>query len=139
MGPPPAGATYGRGVSPTLDPHALERLGEDLGDDDLLLELAQDLIAALPARLAALRAAATAVPVDADAEEEGRRAAHTLKSTARLMGLVDLGEHAAHLEASAPVWSPDALVLLDRLAAEARAALGAWVARTTTEVGPTPG
>ncbi len=134
-----AGATYGRGVSPTLDPDALDRLGKDLGDDDLLLELVHELIAALPVRLAALRAAATAVTVDADAEEGGRRAAHTLKSTARLMGLVDLGEHAAHLEASAPVWSPDALVLLDRLAAEAEGALGAWVARTTSRPASAPG
>lgn len=121
-------------MSPTLDLDVLARLGEDLGDDELLLELAQELLAALPDRVATVRAAA-ADAADPDAEDVGRRAAHTLKSSARLLGLVELGEHAAHLEIAAPHWSPDALAHLDRLAAEGAAALGAWADGT----GRTPG
>lgn len=125
-------------MNPTLDLDALARLGEDLGDDELLLELAQELVAALPDRVATVRAAAAAGAAEPGAEDEGRRAAHTLKSSARLLGLVDLGEHAAHLEASAPHWSPDVLARLDRLAADGAAALRAWADLRTRAEGSAP-
>lgn len=108
-----------------LDPDLLHQLREDLGDDDLVVELARELVAALPERLAALRRGAVAV--GAPAVEDARRAAHTLKSSARLMGLTTLAERAALLEATTPPWSAELLSDLDIVATEAAEALRDWV------------
>jgi HPt (histidine-containing phosphotransfer) domain-containing protein len=113
-------------VDARLDPDVLERLREDLGDDELVAELAQELVAALPDRVAAVRAGAAAAGVPA--ADDARRAAHTLKSSARLMGLSALADRAAGLEATAPPWSVDQLAGLDAVAAEAADALRDWLA-----------
>jgi HPt (histidine-containing phosphotransfer) domain-containing protein len=120
-------------VDARLDPDLLHQLIEDLGDDELVVELAQELVAALPDRLAALRRGAAAVGVpDVD---DARRAAHTLKSSARLMGLTALAERAALLEATTPPWSAELLSDLDVVASEAAEALRDWVA-TALVAGP---
>ncbi len=108
-----------------LDPDVLHQLREDLGDDELVVELAQELVAALPDRLAALRRGAAAVGVPA--VDDARRAAHTLKSSARLMGLTALADRAALLEATTPPWSAELLADLDAVASEAAEALRDWV------------
>lgn len=70
---------------PVLDPEALDSLTADLGDEGAVREIVLSFLTGLSGRLGELDAAATAGRAD-----DARRAAHTVKSGARLVGAVAL-------------------------------------------------
>lgn len=131
------GAPYRRGVSldpspvppsvdggapalPVLSPGVLAGLAEDLGEVSEVVELVEEFLAALPDRLTQVTAGSDPV--------EARRAAHTVKSTSALLGLVSLSSLCAELErqvAEGPLLPEQHLDLRDRAAA-ARTALVTW-------------
>jgi histidine phosphotransfer protein HptB len=116
---------------PVLDPARLESLRKDLGEDGAL-EVAQVFFREGPKRLEELSKSLAARD-----RATLERAAHSLKSNARLFGATELGERCAELEAASRATIPaDARACIDeirRLHAEADAAI-----RATMHPGPAP-
>ena len=109
---------------PTIDTATLDRLADELGGRDVVQMLAATYLDELPGRTAALTEAAELGDLGGIS-----RAAHTLKSSSRLLGGLGLGdlcqdaEHTADL-ATARALVPQVVALADRFGAE----LKAWMA-----------
>jgi PAS domain S-box-containing protein len=101
--------------APDFDPEVLTRLGEDLGSDEILTDLVTQYLSELDHRVEGIVAA---VAVD-----DRRRAAHTLKSTARLLGAERLADVCLEIEHGQTV-PPD----LVEIASTSRSHLEGWIA-----------
>jgi CheY-like chemotaxis protein len=102
LGPPPTPPLSGQPQASApprapLEAEALRQLRLVSGDDSLLREVCEHLLADLPARQRALTAAITAHDW-----EEAARIAHALKSAARAVGATDLANLCATLERPNP-------------------------------------
>lgn len=113
--PPPEGSTA----------HAETEVG-DFDDRGVFLAEARELLAAMAQPLAVLRDA----PGDQTALARVRRIFHTLKGSARLVGLADIGEAAWQAERRLNAWLADARPLSEadlEAVAEVRARLVPWI------------
>lgn len=103
---------------PVLDQATLEKLADELGGNEVVVMLAATYLDELAPRLSNLTDAAAAGDLTAVS-----RAAHTLKSSSRLLGGLTLGdlcqdtEHAADIGAAAAL-VPTVVALAERFAAE---------------------
>ena len=97
-----------------LDTATLTQLGDELGSMDIVHDLLDTFLSELDDRVAAIMG---------DGETESRRAAHTLKSSARLLGAMQLADRCAAIELDG-----DTTDGIDQLAARTRAACESWPA-----------
>lgn len=106
-----------------IDVACLDALAGDLGDPDVVTELVRSFLADLPERLFEFSSAAAAGD-----RNRAKRQAHTIKSTARMLGAHDLGALAADTERLAA--GPDA----DLMPAAAELCAAADVTRRSFEI-----
>lgn len=98
----------------TLDPSVLSALGNDLGGDLIVIELVEMFLDELPGRIREI--------VDGG-RDDAIRAAHTLKSSARLLGAFTLADECAGIEVDG---APTAEI--EALSAATAEALRQWIA-----------
>lgn len=103
-----------------VDVDGLARLADELGDVNLVHELVTIYLADLDDRVAA---------IVADDPDAAHRAAHSLKSSSRLLGANRLADACVAVERGGP---PTAAPGLARLAEEVRDALTEWLATSST-------
>ncbi len=107
---------------PHLDIAALDQLAGDLGDREVVASLVRTFLAELDERVDTITGGLTNGHV-----ESAQRAAHTLKSSARLLGAVRLGDCCASIEQH-PVTDAD----VTELATHARQLMTDWLQRAAT-------
>ena len=105
-------------VAPTVDVSVLDELADELGDRSIVDGLVRTSLDELDARSADI--------IGGDAELAARQA-HTLKSSARLLGAIELSQACADVE-----HDPGAKHVIDDLAASARSELRGWLAADDT-------
>jgi len=81
-----------------VDRAVLDRLADELGDQEAVVEIVRGYLDLLPSRLDELDVAAGADPDDPEATRPRRLAAHTLKSGALLLGANTLAGAAEQVE-----------------------------------------
>ncbi len=101
-----------------MDRAVLERLADELGDPEAAVDIVRGYLDLLPQRLKELGDDPGDPAGDPDADLARRRAAHTLKSGAQLLGAFPLAEAAAAVEHGGGS--------ADAVRREARAASRAW-------------
>ena len=109
-----AASRTGDSVAPTIDVSVLDELADELGDRSIVDGLVRTFLEELDARSADI--------IGEDAELAARQA-HTLKSSARLLGAIELSQACADAE-----HDPSARRGIDVLAASARSELRGWLA-----------
>ena len=119
-------AAPGDAAAPTIDVSVLDELADELGDRSIVEGLVATFLGELNARIA---------DVIGDNPELAARQAHTLKSSARLLGAIRLSQACADAEHDAGARNG-----IDELAASARTELRGWLAAgdaaTSTDLGP---
>lgn len=111
---------------PTSYPHSmeavdravLERLADELGDQEAVVEIVRGYLDLLPSRLDELGDDAAVDPDNPESSRQRRLAAHTLKSGAQLLGALPLARAAEQVEHGAGS--------ADALRTEARSAARDW-------------
>lgn len=124
VGPPSAPAPA---EALSIDVACLDALAGDLGDPDVVTELVRSFLADLPERLFEFSSAAAAGD-----RNRAKRQAHTIKSTARMLGAHDLGTLAADTERLAAGPDGDLMPAAAELCAAAdvtRRSFEIWMAR----------
>lgn len=101
-----------------VDRAVLDRLADELGDREAVVEIVRGYLDLLPGRLEQLDVAPAADPDDPETTRQQRLAAHTLKSGAMLLGAAALAHAAEQLEGGAGS--------ADDIRLEARAAARDW-------------
>jgi HPt (histidine-containing phosphotransfer) domain-containing protein len=81
-----------------VDRAVLERLADELGDYEAVVDIVRGYLDLLPSRLEELEIAPAVDPDDPDAIRPRRLAAHTLKSGALLLGANELANAAEQVE-----------------------------------------
>lgn len=104
----------GDSVAPTIDVSVLDELADELGDRSIVDGLVRTFLDELDARSA---------DIIGEDPELAARQAHTLKSSARLLGAIELSQACADAE-----HDPSARHGIDDLAASARSELRGWLA-----------
>lgn len=100
-------------TGPAIDDQVLAQLADDFGDASLVVELVSTFLGELDMRVTGI--------VEADDDQAAGRAAHALKSSARLLGANDLADACQHIEHDG-VGDIDVITLADA----ARRELDAW-------------
>ncbi len=88
--PPPDQETAMTETGPAIDDQVLAQLADDFGDASLVVELVNTFLDELDMRVTGI--------VDAADDQAAGRAAHALKSSARLLGANDLADACQHIE-----------------------------------------
>ena len=110
------------GELPHLDVAALDQLTADLGDQEVVASLIETFLLELDERVDTINHG-----LANGHAESAQRAAHTLKSSARLLGAIRLGDSCASIEQGAMTGAD-----VTELADEARRHMTDWLARTPT-------